>query len=69
MSIFTQYKERSHALMSCGMGYEAGPAFFQALQVIVEIGTKGEELETRIRELEAENADLKRELLRAGEKY
>ena len=62
MSIFTQYKERSHALMSCGIGYEAGPAFFKALQVIVEIGTKGDELETRIRELEAENAELKRQL-------
>lgn len=66
MSIFTQYKERSHALMSCGMGYEAGPAFFQALQVIVEIGTKGEELEASIRELEAENAELKRQLAAMG---
>lgn len=59
MSIFTQYKERAHTLLLCSIGYDAGPGVFKALQVIVEMGAKGEELENRIRELEAENADLR----------
>jgi cell division protein FtsB len=40
-----------------------------AVQLVRELSRQGNELEDRVQELEAENADLKRELLRVGEKY
>lgn len=41
---------------------KASPALVRALHIIVELAERGKALET-------ENADLRRELLRVGEKY
>lgn len=56
------YSERGHR---CGAYDKITMQKWQFHQVCREILG----LMSRVRELEAENADLKRELLRAGEKY